>query len=105
MKRIFVWLIILTFVCVPVSEAARDPNHVTMWNRVTDFFATLGKSGSEKKSILEQRKAERAEERAADFHQKELEENHKKMLEQNQKIMGGIHTRSIPHGAEGIDAP
>ena len=105
MKKVFVWLIILTFVCVPVSEAATNPNRVTLWNRVTDFFATVGKSDTDKKAILEERKAARAEARASDFQQKQLEENHKKMLEQNQKIMEGIHTRSIPHGAEGIDAP
>ena len=36
-----------------------DVNRVTSWNKVTDWFATLGKSAREKGNILRRRKAQR----------------------------------------------
>lgn len=54
----------MTVIClltaVPVSAAARkgpDVNRVTTWNKITDYFATVGKGEREKLNILRRRKA------------------------------------------------
>ncbi len=46
------------------QEAYEHADDNAIFNRTTDWFATIGKSGAEKEKILAERKAERAVKRA-----------------------------------------
>lgn len=56
-------ILLLTTSAQAASYQKSEFDRVTPWNKITDFTATLGKSETEKKSILRQRKAQRRKER------------------------------------------
>ncbi|MCA9402585.1 MAG: hypothetical protein KC897_02280 [Candidatus Omnitrophica bacterium] len=61
-KRLPVLFVAVTLMLgSPAGYAAetQDVNRVTSWNKVTDWFATIGKSDRDKGNILRRRKAQR----------------------------------------------
>ena len=71
-------LLSLTAVVVLPAAAAENPptraeiaNRVTAVNRITDYFATLGKTGTQSAAILDERKKARREERLRDLQQRQ----------------------------------
>lgn len=99
---ISLFFLILTKAC-PVF-ADQNPNRVTPWNKVTDFFATIGKDKEEKKKILNTRQKNRREARQFKDRQKQAKKNQKKMQKQQKAILDKITTKKSPHGRGGIDA-
>lgn len=106
MKKIVVFLIALSLVAIycpaysaPLGEKGASPSayeHASdqsIFNRTTDWFATVGKSPEEKEKIKAERSAQRAAKRAekeAKKAQKELEKKSKeagKEVEKSQKKM------------------
>lgn len=77
MKKFVIAYLLLLFIMSPVfistakaeekgaSEQAHErANKNAIFNRISDWFSTVGKSGEEKEKILEERKIERAGKRA-----------------------------------------
>lgn len=66
-NRVLVLFVLLSlFMVQPVQAASRNDksvNRVTAWNKVTDFFATVGKQKREKVNILRKRKVHRRTQR------------------------------------------
>ncbi|MGE0268260.1 MAG: hypothetical protein AB7S78_07380 [Candidatus Omnitrophota bacterium] len=56
-------ILLLTTSAHAASYQKSEFDRVTPWNKITDYAATLGKSKTEKKSLLHQRKADRRKER------------------------------------------
>jgi len=105
-----IWGIILMSLILTVSSgesvwAASSLERVTVWNRMGDWFATVGKSDREKRKIVADRKAYRREVRASNKIYKENKKLQKRMRKQQEAILEGVHTRKAPHGRGGIDAP
>ena len=69
------------------AQAREHASDNAIFNRVGDWFATIGKSEEEKQKILTQRKAERAAKRAEKEAKKKAEEAGKKM-EKGKKDLG-----------------
>ena len=103
-KNIF-FLVFLMLVFAAPSFAATYPEKVTVWNKITDFFATVGRSDQKKKEIIKERRQSRSEERVFKSRLQETKDTQKKIKKQNAIIMNKIHKRDIPHGRGGIDAP
>lgn len=97
-------LLSATLVTVPPAEAAKDPNRVTMMNKMSDWFATVGKDDTEKRRILLERRKRRQEARVFKAHQKQQKKIQKRMHEQQRKIMDKVEVKRMPHGRGGIDA-
>ncbi|NQT32049.1 MAG: hypothetical protein HQ594_00065 [Candidatus Omnitrophica bacterium] len=93
MKKLIVLLMVFVFVAGTVPAfAARDikgaspkaygqASDEAVFNRVGDWFATVGKSDEEKQAIIAQRKVERAKKKAM----KEAEKKKKQMEKQAKK--------------------
>ncbi len=96
-------LIFMMTVFAGSASASEDPNRVTPWNRMTDFFATVGKDKEEKKSIKDARKKNRRASREFESRQKQNKKSQKQMQKQEKVILEKIHTRKSPHGRGGID--
>lgn len=91
MKRLVILgLAALMVLSAPVSFAAKDVKGASaqamehaddnaIFNRVTDWFATVGKSEEEKAKILAERKAKRAAKRAEKEAKKKAKEAKEKM--------------------------
>lgn len=78
MKKLILVLVALAFLTISVpgfaaeggqkgasSKAKEQASEQSIFNRVGDWFATVGKSEEEKEKILKERKQERAQEKAA----------------------------------------
>lgn len=96
-------LIVLTTIVVVPVEAAKNPNRVTTWNKMTDWFATAGKKDVEKRRILLDRRKRRQEARVFKAHQKKKKQIQNQMREQQRKIMKTVDKKRVPHGRGGID--
>ena len=105
LKALVLLLIVMMTICsAKDSFAVAHPDKVTFFNRMGDFFATVGKSGNEKARVKKSRKAQRKSERQTKQRIKDQKNLHKKMKKQNDEIMKKIHVRRSPHGRGGIDA-
>ncbi|MGE0268259.1 MAG: hypothetical protein AB7S78_07375 [Candidatus Omnitrophota bacterium] len=107
MKRRLCIVISVAFLMVAKTGPAladQNPNRVTPWNKVTDFFSTIGKDKEEKKKILATRQKNRREARQFKARQKQAKKNQKKMQKQQKVILDKITTKKSPHGRGGIDA-
>jgi len=92
MKKILIFLLAITLLIsnIPVfaaqgrkgasDRALERASDKAIFHRITDWFATIGKSEEEKKAILTERKAKRAAQRA----QKEAEKQ-KRIMEKEAK--------------------
>lgn len=89
---------------VAPAHAEGNPDRVTAWNRMTDFFATVGKDKQEKKAILETRQKNRREARKFKERQKQQKKTQKTIGKQQKKILSTIKSRKSPHGRGGVDA-
>ncbi len=97
-------LIITATPAVTSADAAKNPNRVTMWNKMTDFFATVGKEDTEKRRILLERRKRRQEARVFKANQKQQRKIRKRMREQQRTIMDKVDVKRVPHGRGGVDA-
>ena len=108
MKKVLVAALILSFfmISVPIfagekgasEKALEHASDQSIFNRVTDWFATVGKSDDEKQKILAERRAKRAIKRAekevlkaqkeADRKAKEAKEKAEKSKEDMKKTLG-----------------
>jgi len=97
MKRIFFAVALMSCVSFAMPALAQDVEQKAkgasqqayehaddnaIFNRTTDWFATIGKSGEEKEKILAERKAERAVKRA----EKEAKKAQRKAGEEMKKV-------------------
>ena len=98
-------MVFLILVFTTPSFAAIYPEKVTAWNKITDFFATVGKPDQKKKEIIKERRQSRSEERIFKSRLEGNKETQKRIRMQNDIIMSKIHKRESPHGRGGIDAP
>ena len=74
-------ILLMIIMAAPVSAAkkkGKDPNRITTWNKVTDYFATVGKDKREKHSILRRRKINRRNNRLKKAREKAQEEQRKR---------------------------
>lgn len=72
------------------AAAYEHASDQSIFNRVTDWFATIGKSPEEKEKILAERKAKRAAKRAEKEAKKAKAEAEKKAKKAKEKIKGTI---------------
>lgn len=72
------------------TTAVEKASDEAVFNRVGDWFATVGKSDTEKEAILAERKAKRAAEKA----QKELEKQKKLLEKQTKNVQKQLNTQS-----------
>jgi hypothetical protein len=101
--RIFLALIVIfCFLVVPVStfaekkgtkgasqKAIGNASDEAVFNRVGDWFATIGKSDQEKEKILVERKVIRAKKKAKKKAEKAAAKAEKKMKEAKESFSGG----------------
>ena len=101
MKRIIVSVLVLSLVMISMpalaaqggtkgasQKAVENASDEAVFNRVGDWFATVGKSPEEKEKILAERKAQRVKKRAekeAEKLKREAEKETKKMGKQADK--------------------
>ena len=104
LKYILASAVILNLSFINPASADKDPNRVPPLNRMSDFFATVGKDKEEKKEILTARQKNRREARQFKERQKQQKKTQKKMRKQQNNILNKIDTRKSPHGRGGIDA-
>ena len=91
MKKFLVFVLTLTFVCASFSlyagkkevkgaseKAYEHASDEAVFNRVGDWFATIGKSDEEKEKVLIERKAKRAAKKAKKKAEKAAKESKKK---------------------------
>jgi len=71
------------------AQAYEHADDNAIFNRVTDWFATIGKSEEEKQAILAERKAKRAAKRAEKEAQKKAKEAEEKAKEAKEKAEKG----------------
>lgn len=103
--RILVLLaVVLHGVGLSSAEAAKNPSRVTVWNKVTDFFATVGKDDDEKRRLLLERRKRRQEARVFKARQKQQKIVQKNMHAQQKTILDKVDVKRVPHGRGGIDA-
>ncbi len=60
------------------SRTGKNLNRVTTWNKITDYFATIGKSDREKQNILRKRKVRRRTRRLKKSQRKAEEERRRR---------------------------
>ena len=87
------------------AMAEKDTNRVTAWNKVTDFFATVGRGKSTQKGIKQERRQNRRDIRMFKKRRKQRKKTLKRMENQKAKILEGVKIRRVPHGRGGIDIP
>lgn len=87
------------------AMAEKDINRITPWNKITDFFATVGRDKDTKKSIRANRKQSRRETRMFKKRRKARKKTMKRMEKQKAKILKGVKKRKMPHGRGGVDMP
>ncbi|MBZ0166131.1 MAG: hypothetical protein K8I00_04930 [Candidatus Omnitrophica bacterium] len=85
------------------AEAAKNPSRVTAWNKMTDFFATVGKEDDEKRRLLLERRKRRQEARVFKARQKQQKIVQKNMRAQQKTILDKQAVKRVPHGRGGID--
>lgn len=61
-----------------VNRNSKDLNRVTVWNKVTDYFATVGRNSKDKQKIVRQRKISRRTERLGKARAKAQKEQRKR---------------------------
>ena len=107
MKLTFILSIVLTLIVGTATPALaeKDINRVTPWNKVTDFFATVGRDKDAKKSIRANRQKSRREIRLFKKKRKARKQTLKRMEKQKAKILEGVKKRKMPSGRGGIDMP
>lgn len=106
MKRLIVIGIVLSFFVITnfawaekktekgASEQAYEhASDNAIFNRVSDWFATIGKPKEEKEKILAERKAKRAAKRAEKRVEKEVEKAEKKSEKETGRARKRIETR------------
>ena len=65
----------------PSYMPRQGQNQVTLWNKVTDFFATVGKSKSDKIRIKRERQYNRVQERLQKQRDKFFKEGQQSLME------------------------
>ena len=89
MKRYLTIIFALAFILssTPITVCYAAPNHrETMIDRTGDWFATLGKEGSEKARILAERKSDRAVRRVEKIARKAAEQTEKYNRERKKRV-------------------
>lgn len=109
MRKIAVFIIVIAFLAGTIPAFAAEggqkgasaraferASDKAIFHRVSDWFATIGKSKEEKQAIIEEREAERAAKRAEKelkkrqkMTEKETEKAQKKIRKQTQKAKRG----------------
>jgi len=103
MKKLITFFTVLTLLSVAVpafaakggekgaSQTAYDrASEESIFHRVGDWFATIGKSEQEKKAIISERKARRAAERT----QNKMKQNNRQMHNEMQKSQKNMNKQS-----------
>ncbi len=79
--------------CSPVFAGASTAERQTVFNNVTDYLATVGKSQQDKKEILQDRRDIRRETRLKNEARRKQVQTRKRMKAQEQAIMDKVRTQ------------
>ncbi len=79
--------------CSPVFAAVPSAERQTVFNNVTDYLATVGKSQQDKKEILQDRRDIRRETRLKNEARRKQAQTRKRMKAQEQAIMNKVRAQ------------